>query len=272
MAQPSTDFPDFASDTNYATGPDVGTPTKVAPSAGEISSGFIRQTAAVPQYMNYLLSTARQWFNYLKTLQSDAQFLGFNFSWTGTHTHAAVTTHNAGVALNSGATLGPAMELGYSAARTRILTLSWTAGSGYVDGAGGVAGPHPSVANGVRLVNGAGALQSSWTRPLQLPQNAIITGWRAIVLPDASGTAVNVELYKREVDFGLTGETPTLLSSDSTTGSLKELLAPTSISETVVAGCEYYFYAYHAVSGGSKDATLLGLEITYTEQRASGSN
>ncbi len=44
----------FATNTDYATGPDVGTPTKVDPSSD--ADGFIKGVVAAPQHVNYMLS------------------------------------------------------------------------------------------------------------------------------------------------------------------------------------------------------------------------
>lgn len=82
MAMPVDNF-EWASDANYASGPDVGTPTKVAPSAGEIDSGFVRGTAAVAQHMNWILGTQiKSWLTYLAGLATDSEFLGNSFHFT----------------------------------------------------------------------------------------------------------------------------------------------------------------------------------------------
>jgi hypothetical protein len=47
-------LPDWASNANYATGPDVGTPTKVDP--GSAADGFIKGVVAAPQHVNHALS------------------------------------------------------------------------------------------------------------------------------------------------------------------------------------------------------------------------
>ncbi len=74
MAKPLNNF-EFATNTNYSTGPDVGTPTKVAPSAGEIDSGFVRGTAAVAQHVNWLFGEVQEWLEYLAGLATDTEFL-----------------------------------------------------------------------------------------------------------------------------------------------------------------------------------------------------
>ncbi|MEY4507973.1 MAG: hypothetical protein RLZZ450_95 [Pseudomonadota bacterium] len=75
MAKPVSNF-NWASNANYATGPDNGTATKVAPSSGDIQNGFIRNTAAIAQTMNWVLGTAiKEWLTYLAGLAADSEFL-----------------------------------------------------------------------------------------------------------------------------------------------------------------------------------------------------
>lgn len=56
-----TEHPDFATDTNYTNGPDVGTATKVEPSSGELAEGHIRETAPSPQKMNWWQNLVGKW-------------------------------------------------------------------------------------------------------------------------------------------------------------------------------------------------------------------
>jgi hypothetical protein len=48
-------LPGWATNTNYSTGPDSGTPTKVDPSSA--ANGFISEVVAAPQHVNYLIAT-----------------------------------------------------------------------------------------------------------------------------------------------------------------------------------------------------------------------
>jgi hypothetical protein len=52
----------WATDENYSSGPDTGTPTKVDPSS--YLNGFIKATAAAPQHMNYLLNRITTWLSF----------------------------------------------------------------------------------------------------------------------------------------------------------------------------------------------------------------
>ncbi len=63
MARPAA-FPTWATNTNYAGGPDVGTATKVAPSGGRIADGWRRQDPAVAQEQNYEMNLVDGWLEY----------------------------------------------------------------------------------------------------------------------------------------------------------------------------------------------------------------
>lgn len=52
---------EWATDTNYASGPDMGQATKLAPTAGEIESGFIRGQRPPARKMNYFRNLLCQW-------------------------------------------------------------------------------------------------------------------------------------------------------------------------------------------------------------------
>ncbi len=56
---------DWATDTNFTAGPDVGTPTKVMPSAPQRAQGFVPQTPASAQRVNAIINSHGQWIDYL---------------------------------------------------------------------------------------------------------------------------------------------------------------------------------------------------------------
>ncbi len=89
MAKPATPAQGWATDTNYSTGPNAGTPTKVEPSAGEKASGFVPGSAAVAQHMNFELNLLAQWTQYLDGLETDPDFVDQDFAWGGEHTFDA---------------------------------------------------------------------------------------------------------------------------------------------------------------------------------------
>lgn len=57
-------FPDFATNANYAGGPNIGTPTKSAPSAGRIQDGWRNNDVPPAQEHNWLFSFIGQWIRY----------------------------------------------------------------------------------------------------------------------------------------------------------------------------------------------------------------
>ncbi len=63
MTRPTT-FPDWATNTNYAGGPDIGTVTKVAPSAGRIADGWRNTDVPPAQEQNHEANLTGQWIRY----------------------------------------------------------------------------------------------------------------------------------------------------------------------------------------------------------------
>lgn len=88
MAQPVVD-PNWASDTNFASGPEIGTPTKIDPGAGVLAQGYVPDERFKAQRTNYVLYWLCQWAAYLKGLASDATFLAIAFVWTSLHRFTA---------------------------------------------------------------------------------------------------------------------------------------------------------------------------------------
>lgn len=74
MAKPSR-LPIHASDTNFATGPDTGTPTKVEPSAGIKAQGFVPGTGFLAQHVNDLLWVIVQWILWVDSLVASDEFV-----------------------------------------------------------------------------------------------------------------------------------------------------------------------------------------------------
>lgn len=55
---------DWATNTNYATGPDIGTPTKVVPSAGRFQDGWRNTDVPPAQEQNYWQGLVGDWINW----------------------------------------------------------------------------------------------------------------------------------------------------------------------------------------------------------------
>lgn len=71
MSYRPTDIPSFATNTNYATGPDVGTATRVKPSVGELADGFKNGLANAPdaQSLNWAVGLLSDWATYLSGME-----------------------------------------------------------------------------------------------------------------------------------------------------------------------------------------------------------
>lgn len=57
---PATDVPSWASDTNYTNGPSPATPTKVAPSAGQVTEGWLPNYKPPAQWLNWFQNLLQQ--------------------------------------------------------------------------------------------------------------------------------------------------------------------------------------------------------------------
>lgn len=64
MARPSA-YPNWATNVNYAGGPNVGTPTKVVPSAGRMADGWRNNDVPPAQEENYEMDLLNQWIQWL---------------------------------------------------------------------------------------------------------------------------------------------------------------------------------------------------------------
>lgn len=73
MAKPTQPIPTWASDTNFASGPDAGSPTKATPSAGIMSQGQVPGTFFGSQWWNYLINTLGVWLAYFNTWISSSE-------------------------------------------------------------------------------------------------------------------------------------------------------------------------------------------------------
>lgn len=202
MAKPGTLFPTWASLSNYSTGPDVGTPTKIMPSAGEIADGFVPDTAAVPQYMNSLLNLASQWFTYLNGLASDAQFLGNSFHFTGAAMVFDGTLSVGGNTEFNGDILirGAGSELTFTPGRTYKKMLPLSQGLLYGD-----AGTFGNItAGGVNLYQSGNANGTSINFHLDLPVGCQLLGTRVGVhsssIAPSSGSLISCSVSRITYD------------------------------------------------------------------------
>ncbi len=200
MAKPFNNF-EWATNTNYSTGPDAGTPTRVAPSAGEIDNGFVRNTAAVPQHMNWALGEIQEWLEYLAGLESDAEFLSNDFEWTGEHTFSEDITLD-----------GTGVDVNYDTEPTRLKAISLSRGVLLDAGNAAIAGANYLGSTGVQLPSGGG----KFLLPIDLVRGASL--YQVDVSAFLGGTYnVSVEVHKIVYSLG-TGWTRTTLDTESRPG------------------------------------------------------
>lgn len=72
MARPSTPIANWASNANYASGLSTGSPTKAAPSAGQIADGWHPNQKPPPNWENWWHNLADAWALYFDEPRSDA--------------------------------------------------------------------------------------------------------------------------------------------------------------------------------------------------------
>jgi hypothetical protein len=91
MAKP-TDLPIWATDTNFASGPAAGLPTKVAPSSGALAQGEVPgQPYRGPRH-NWWMNLVYRWVQYVDALPTESAFLSAAFTWAGAHVFGAGIT------------------------------------------------------------------------------------------------------------------------------------------------------------------------------------
>jgi hypothetical protein len=248
MAKPVVPF-EWATDPTYTTGPDVGTPTKVAPSAGEIDSGFVRNSAAVAQHVNWLFgSQVQPWLTYLSGLSTDSEFLGGPFAWTGAHTHT--------------------QEHAFDAPKTYSKWLPLTSGQSsditkvYYQGTIGLD-------DEVEFAPGNSGTDT-WTMDLDLPTGAVVTGLHLAARNTLNGNEV-VELTQFPIDntTGAQGA-PVSMRSLAATGATAQHLTSVPVaggspSQTIDRSANRYrvFVAWDN-TGTPIEAQVSGVRVTYT--------
>lgn len=103
MAAP-TDFPDWATDTNYNGGPDDGTPTKEEPTSGEIANGNVRGIPPSPQKFNWWQGLVGLWVRHLDESRVTALSAHFTVetSATGAWQNLTIITADTGITVSGG--------------------------------------------------------------------------------------------------------------------------------------------------------------------------
>lgn len=125
MAKPTIANAAFATDASFSSGPASGTPTKVAPSA--IAAQGWRPGDAlgfVGAWFNYLHNQAYLWFQYLDTINTDAEFLALTFVWTALHRFTAGVRASA-IQLVTGGNIAYTDAAGAAAPRSTTRSVPW---------------------------------------------------------------------------------------------------------------------------------------------------
>lgn len=217
MALP-TDFPNWGSNGNYTTGPDIGTPVGVAPSSGEIAEGFVPDTAAVPQYVNYLFTNASAWFAYLKALPARSEFLSSSFAWLNLHTFATRPRLATPTTRSSRLAVQKATEA--SGTGTKYLNTDYRP---QFDTSG----------------------TQKYTLDFKVPVGGTLTGCTVVVLNGGASGTVTVELWKSEGTLG----TSVMLGTNAVTmaGGTASLgvTSPADFAAQTPTDLSYYWITVH---------------------------
>lgn len=67
------ELPEWSTDTNYSSGPDVGLPTRLIPTSGERASGYIRGTRPPARKLNWLIGLVCDWITHLSSERPHVQ-------------------------------------------------------------------------------------------------------------------------------------------------------------------------------------------------------
>ncbi len=118
-----TDFPDWATNPNWVSGPDIGQPTKALPVVGRIADGWRNGDVPPPQEQNYEMNLLGQWIRYLDDRRPHAigYFAGVGYSF-GPHALATI------VPITSYGVHVPNVEAGDLLKITWDVTISCSAG------------------------------------------------------------------------------------------------------------------------------------------------
>lgn len=277
MPQPS-DLALWASDTNFASGTESGTPTKVDPGAAYEAQGGVPGQPFVAPYWNWALNNHSQWLQYLQGLHTDSFFLGQTLVWTAAQRFTGASRHAALQLVAEGSYTDAD---GASAPQTRVKRISFGSalqGQGDQPGSNGALG-----ADGYASLETDPAGSSNFaqvSRAIELPQGAIVTGWKVLAKfdPGSLGNVTAQCALKRVAhDFTTPGlGSVSLVSANQThtgTGNSLHVFQQSGLSQTVGATEQYWVFASITSSAVYRQTVeLYGIEITYTETRATGSH
>jgi hypothetical protein len=262
MTLPVTDFPAWSATTNYTTGPDVGTPTKVAPSAGEIAEGFVPETAAVPQYVNYLFANIKQHITYLRGLTAEA------LTWTAAQIFSNTATFNGAVTMTS--TVTTSFELGYAIPKTCRVMVPPTEFEAIE---GGIWLYAPNTGGASVWVSTPTVTPELLVGHVRVPNEATVTGCQVSVFSNNTADTGEVKFWRVRVDHTTGAPTYLQIGATATFDYVGGYEVKTAGAVSVLFA-ETDFLAIEIATGtaGAGSLQLVAAEIQYSEVRATGSN
>jgi hypothetical protein len=226
----------WATDTNFASGPASGTPTKVDPT-GIKAQGWRPGDALgyVGAWFNYMMNQAYLWFTYLGDLHNSADFLNKAYTWV-----TSVHRFTGGIRM-----VNPRIEsgdllytdsAGAATPRARVWRFCPSAEGTHV---GGVPVATKQSANDGIVFNAGGETKTQ----LLLPRGITLTGL-IVVVDDNSTTPMTLELYKHSYDIvGGGGSVTTKIGSTMTSsgGAAVQQLNIGVVSEVIAPENNTYF-------------------------------
>lgn len=280
MAYPVSD-PVFASDTNFSSGPESGTPTKVDPGLSYMQQGLVPGLKFVGPYLNLLLNRLCSWITlYVKDLHNQVEFLNKAYTFTGIHTHTNDLVCNNPVTcvstldVTSGIT-GTSFvqatnfrinhasnEFSYLSARSRTVMVPVV-----------VSSDNGAIQWSLDATNGtAFSSTSASTRHLKvplsayLPRGATLTSVRAGV-QDSGSNAISMLVYQQAEDKATMGA-PVLnqLGTTYTTGGgAAPTLATTGAFTHTIDKTSSTYWAFFTVPAGSDINYVRWVEVNYDD-------
>lgn len=264
-AKPTLSNAEWATDATFSSGPDSGQNTKVSASAGVKAQGWRPGDALgfVGAWFNYWQNQIYAWMAYL----SDGAFTGNTEFSGGTFAVAGEIQADGGIAVNNGNHLRLSGEANYDALRTFTVRRGMSGT--------GATGPDTRITTyqigGVALAQDVGSTTAFvYHQPVELPQDAEITGWRALVESDSSGGAlVTGQLYRVEHTFGGSPSVDTgtpVGGSDTSSGGAVDTIGVSGLSEPVDnTTSNYVLVISDPLTPGVSplEMYIYGYEITY---------
>lgn len=277
MAKPSSTVT-WATDANYASGPESGSSTRLEPSSGVKSQGWIPTQEAPARWANWLIGKLGEWTVYLNNLTTDSDFIGAAFAWTGVHTFANTVTHNGTTNINGPIALNS--TIGFFNATNAAVVGGSSNEIVYGDGAGvptararafrvgifeGVTTGVPATSTAPAFtIDFSGAGAGYWT--VRVPRGAVLTSM-TIAGTNNSGSTGNYSIVLHKQPMNLTtggvGSARTTIASytASSVATGTDWLASLLLSETVDNSLYEYVLEFDCSAG----CRLGGIHGTYND-------